>query len=221
MQIILLGPPGSGKGTQARLLSEKLKIPHISTGDILREAIKDKVDLGKRAQKFLEKGELVPDKIILGIIQRRLRQSDCRNGFLLDGFPRTIAQAKGLNRILEKMKRDIDSVIKLNVSDKLVTRRLLNRLTCVRCDANFNLDSNPSKIKKRCDLCGGKLEHRTDDTEEVIRKRLRVYYQQTESLRDHYEKQGKLVVVNGEGKVEQTAKGIVKILKRQKVRSFE
>jgi adenylate kinase len=213
MRTIFLGPPGSGKGTQAKLLSEKLRIPHISTGDILREAIKDKTDLGKGAQSFLERGELVPDQIMLGIVKQRLKEADCQNGFLLDGFPRTIAQAKDLDRTLKEIGQDIDLVVELKVSDKLAVERLLNRLTCVGCDTNFNLDSNPPKVKERCDFCGGRLEHRTDDTEEIIKRRLKLYHQQIDPIKDYYKEQGKLVIVKGEDKVEKTLSQILKIIK--------
>ncbi|MCJ7508452.1 MAG: adenylate kinase [candidate division Zixibacteria bacterium] len=215
MQIILLGPPGSGKGTQARLLSDKLRIPHISTGDILRESIKHGTDLGKKAAGFLEKGELVPDQVMLKIVEERLEKSDCENGFLLDGFPRTIAQTKDLDNVLKKISRDIDLVVELEVRDNVVVKRLLNRLICVGCDANFNLDSNPPKIKERCDTCGGKLEYRADDSEEVIKRRLKIYHQQVNPIKDYYKKQGKLVVVNGEGKAEETLKQILKIVENR------
>jgi len=215
MLVILLGPPGSGKGTQARSLSEKLKIPHISTGDILRESIKLNTDLGRKASRFLEKGELVPDQVMLKIVEERLRKTDCENGFLLDGFPRTIAQTKDLDNVLKKISRDINLVVELEVRDNVVVERLLSRLICVGCDANFNLDSNPPKIKERCDSCGGKLEYRTDDSEEVIRRRLKVYHEQIEPIKDYYKKQGKLVVVNGEGKAEETLKQILEMIKKR------
>jgi adenylate kinase len=215
MQVILLGPPGSGKGTQARSLSEKLKIPHISTGDILRESVKHGTTLGKKASRFLEKGELVPDQVMLKIVEERLGESDCENGFLLDGFPRTVAQTRDLDNVLKKISRDIDLVVELGVRDSMVVKRLLNRLICVGCDISFNLDTNPPKIKERCNFCGGKLEYRTDDSEEVIRRRLKVYHQQIEPIKDYYKKQGKLVVANGEGKAEETLKQILEMIEKR------
>ena len=215
MRIILLGLPGSGKGTQAKLLSFKLRIPHISTGDILRDAIKNNTDLGDKAKSFLEKGGLVPDQVILGIIKKRLEKPDCQNGFLLDGFPRTILQAEGLDGILKQVGKSIDLVIELKVPDSLAVERLLTRLTCVRCGANFNLDSNAPEIKGRCDFCGGGLKHRIDDTEEVIKNRLKVYHQQTSPIEKYYKRQGILVEVKGEGKADMILEQILKILEKK------
>ena len=213
MQIILLGPPGSGKGTQARLLSGKLRILHISTGDILREAVKGNTDTGSKAKVFLDKGELVPDQIILGMIKQRLGEPDSKGGFLLDGFPRTIPQAESLDEILKKIGKGIDVVVELEVSDNLATQRLLNRSTCTKCGANFNPNSIHPKVKGRCDFCGGELKHRTDDTQEVIKSRLKVYHQETEPIKDYYKKQGKLAVVGGEDGVGVVIERILKTLK--------
>ncbi len=215
MQIILLGPPGSGKGTQAGLVSLKLSIPHISSGDMLRETIKEGSDLGRKAKSFLDQGELVPDEVILGIIKRRIGRQDCQGGFLLDGFPRTTSQAKALDETLTGMKRGVDVVIDLKVSDKLAAERLSGRLTCVRCGANFNLDTSLPKTKGRCDMCGGELEHRTDDTGEVIKNRLKVYHCQTEPIEEYYKRQGKLVEVQGEGRADAVSRKIFQILKKK------
>ena len=215
MQIILLGPPGSGKGTQARLLSEKLSISHISTGGILREAVKGNTELGSKAKVFLDKGELVPDQIILGMVKQRLGEPDCSVGFLLDGFPRTIPQAESLDGILKEIGKGIDVVVELEVSDNLATQRLLNRSTCVKCGVNFNPNGIHPEVEGRCDFCGGELKHRTDDTPEVIENRLRVYHQETEPIKDYYKKQDKLAMVKGEDGVGVVIERILKTLKER------
>ena len=197
------------------MLSEKLKIPHISTGDMLREATQKKTDLGKQAKLFLDKGELVSDQIVLGIVEQRIKQPDCNRGFLLDGFPRTIAQTKALDRILGEMGKSIDVVIELDIPDDLAIKRMLNRLSCMQCSANFNSDTNPSKTEGKCDFCGGKLIHRTDDTDEVIKGRLGIFHQEVEPIEKYYAKQDKSAIISGEDKTDKVLERILKVLKER------
>lgn len=198
MNLVLLGPPGSGKGTLAKLLSSELNIPHISTGDILREEAKLGTFLGKKVKLFMEKGELVPDQIILEVMKKRIRKSDCQKGFLLDGFPRTTTQALGLDDMLKSWTKNIDLVLKFDVSDDCVFRRLGGRLICSGCGADFNLYSKPPQKDLVCDFCGSQLYQRPDDVQEVILNRLKVYKEQTVPIEEYYNKQGKLRRVAGE-----------------------
>jgi adenylate kinase len=198
MNLVLLGPPGSGKGTLAKLLSSELDIPHISTGDILREEAKLGTFLGKKVKLFMEKGELVPDQIILEVMKKRIRKSDCQKGFLLDGFPRTTTQALGLDDMLKSWTKNIDLVLKFDVSDDCVFRRLGGRLICSGCGADFNLYSKPPQKDLICDFCGSQLYQRPDDVQEVILNRLKVYKEQTVPIEEYYNKQGKLRRVAGE-----------------------
>jgi len=198
MNLVLLGPPGSGKGTLAKLLSSELDIPHISTGDILREEAKLGTFLGKKVKLFMEKGELVPDQIILEVMKKRIRKSDCQKGFLLDGFPRTTTQALGLDDMLKSWTKNIDLVLKFDVSDDCVFRRLGGRLICSGCGADFNLYSKPPQKDLVCDFCGSQLYQRPDDVQEVILNRLKVYKEQTVPIEEYYNKQGKLRRVAGE-----------------------
>lgn len=187
MKIVMLGPPGAGKGTYASRLTVKLGIPHISTGDMVREEIKRQTDLGKKIKEYSDKGALVPDEIIIKILAERLGKPDCAKGFILDGFPRTINQAEALERITE-----IDLVINLNVPDEIIITRLSNRLICSKCGAIYNLLTLKPKKEGICDKCGGKLYQREDDKPEVIKERLDVYRRQTEPLIGYYSKKGLL-----------------------------
>jgi len=198
MNLVLLGPPGSGKGTLAKLLSSELKIPHISTGDILREEAKLETYLGKKVKPFMEKGELVPDQIILEVMKERIRKPDGQKGFLLDGFPRTIPQALGIDEMLKELTKSIDLMLKLEVSEDCVLKRLGGRLICSRCGADFNRYTKPPQHDLICDLCGGELYQRPDDAPEVILNRLKVYKEETLPIEEYYDKQGKLRKVNGE-----------------------
>ncbi len=203
MRLILLGPPGSGKGTQANMLQEKFNIPKISTGDILRAAVEDNTDLGKQAKSFMDKGELVPDEIVIDLIKERIVEPDCEAGYILDGFPRTIVQAEKLGETLVAMDREIDLVVDLEVDPEELLIRLAGRSTCKNCGAMFHQTSHPPKAAGVCDECGGKLYQRNDDNKETIVKRLEVYNKETAPLKDFYREQGKLKSVQGRGGMEE------------------
>ena len=199
MRLILLGPPGSGKGTQANLLQDKFKIPKISTGDILRAAVEDGTELGNQARKFMDKGELVPDEVVISLIKERIVEPDCESGFILDGFPRTIVQAEKLGETLEAMGQDIDSVLDLEVDRDELLVRLTGRRTCKSCGAMFHRTSHPPKVEEICDECGGELYQRPDDNKETIVKRLKIYEKETAPLKEFYKKRGKLKTIQGYG----------------------
>jgi adenylate kinase len=212
MILVLLGPPGSGKGTLAKLLSSELNIPHISTGDILREEAKLGTFLGKKVKLFMEKGELVPDQIILAVMKERIRKPNCQKGFLLDGFPRTTPQALGLDDMLESSTKSIDLVLKFDVSDECVLKRLGGRLICSGCGAFFNLYTKPPQKDLICDLCGSQLHQRPDDAQGVILNRLKVYKAQTIPIEEYYNKQGKLRKVEGELDPDSILRNVLNIL---------
>lgn len=199
MRLILLGPPGSGKGTQSNLLQDKFGIPKISTGDILRASVKDDTELGKKAKRFMDKGELVPDEVVICLIKERIVEPDCEAGYILDGFPRTIVQAEKLEETLAEMGQDIDSVVDLVVDRKELLIRLSGRRTCKNCGAMFHQTSHLPKVAGVCDACGGPLYQRPDDNEETIVKRLEVYSKETAPLREFYRKRGKLKTIQGRG----------------------
>jgi adenylate kinase len=209
MNLILLGPPGAGKGTQAQMIVDRYHIPQISTGDILRAAVKGKTSLGATAKEFMDQGKLVPDELVIGIIEERLKASDCRQGFILDGFPRTIAQAEALQPILAKMGKSIDHVINIEVDDEELVRRLTGRRTCKNCGAMFHLIFYPAKKEGMCDRCGGLLYQREDDKEETIRTRLKEYQQQTAPLIQYYQEKKKLRSIPGVGEQNQISERIV------------
>ena len=198
MNLILLGAPGAGKGTQAELLVNKLSIPAISTGNMLREAIAKGTELGKKAKQYMDEGALVPDELILGIVADRVAQPDCRNGFILDGVPRTLAQAEAL----EAKGVRIDHVISIEVDDKEIEGRMTGRRVCAKCGASYHVVVNPPKTEGVCDLCGGELVIRKDDAPETVRHRLEVYHASTEVLKDFYGKLGRLRTVNGSQSIE-------------------
>lgn len=212
MNIMLFGAPGAGKGTQAKFLIEKYGIPQISTGDILRAAIKEGTPMGLEAKKFMDEGKLVPDSTIIGIIRDRLSQEDCKKGFILDGFPRTIAQAEALEVLLKEMGITLDKVISLNVPDELIVGRVTGRKVCPVCGASFHVEFNPPKVEGKCDYCGGELITRKDDNEETVTKRLKEYHSQTAPLFDFYKKRDVLVEIDGTKEVETITKEIFSIL---------
>ena len=203
MDFILLGPPGAGKGTQAKLMTDKWNTPQVSTGDILRAAVREGTELGVEAKGFMDRGELVPDRVVIGIIAERLREDDAADGFILDGFPRTIPQAEALQKILDELGRNIDHVISIEVDDEELVTRLTGRRMCKGCGESFHVVFNPSAKEGICDRCGGELYQRDDDTEETIRQRLAVYSEQTQPLIAYYEKQGKLRRIEGTGSIEE------------------
>jgi len=203
MNLVLLGPPGAGKGTQAQMIVERFRIPQISTGDILRKAVKEGSPLGKEAKAFMDQGQLVPDKVVIGIIDERLREPDCGPGFILDGFPRTIAQAEALQPILTGIGKSIDHVINIEVDPEELVRRLTGRRTCKDCGAMFHILFQPTKQEGICDRCGGTLYQREDDKEETIRTRLKEYERQTSPLIQYYQLKSTLRSIQGVGGPEQ------------------
>lgn len=199
MRFILLGPPGAGKGTQAQKLSQNYQIPQISTGDILRQAVKDGTATGKKAKAYMDRGDLVPDDVILGIINDRIRAEDCQNGYIFDGFPRTVAQAEGLDVLLQQLKTPLDAVVYIDVPDEDVVVRLSGRRTCKNCGALYHIRYNPSATEGICDTCGGDLFQRDDDNETTIRQRLSVYHAQTSPLIHYYAQRNLVKTVAGAG----------------------
>jgi len=199
MRIVLLGPPGAGKGTQAKSLAERLSLPHISTGDILRQNVKEGTGLGKEAKDFMERGLLVPDELMSKMLLDRFSQSDIKKGFILDGYPRNLAQAKTLEDIFKQKGLDIDMVVYLDSSDSVIIQRLTGRLVCSSCGANFHATNMPPKKKGACDKCGAPLFQRNDDKEETIRKRLEVYKNEVSSLIKYYQEKKKLYRLKADG----------------------
>lgn len=216
MNIILLGPPGGGKGTQAERIVEKYGIPHIATGDILRDAVAKGTELGKKAKEYMDKGELVPDEIVIGIVKERLKQPDCEKGFLLDGFPRTIKQAEALDEMLKELGKSIDAVIYIDVPEEEVVKRIAYRRVCRNCGAVYNLIYSPPKEDNKCDKCGGELYQRDDDKEEVVRQRFKVYMENTAPLIEYYEKRGILYRVDGTKSIDEVWQQIDDILQKLK-----
>jgi len=200
MRIILLGPPGAGKGTQAVMLMKEFAVPHISTGDIFRAAIKEGTELGKKAKEYMNQGQLVPDEIVIGIVQERLTQDDCKEGFILDGFPRTVPQADALQEALKSLAMELNAVVNLVVSENELVTRLSGRRVCKNCGATYHVKFSPAQKAGVCDACGKELYQRDDDQEETIRKRLEVYNKQTAPLIDYYAKTGLLKTILGDGK---------------------
>jgi adenylate kinase len=212
MYLILFGAPGVGKGTQAKMISTKFSIPQISTGDILREAIKNGTELGEEAKKYMEKGHLVPDDLMLKIIQKRCDRNDCENGFILDGFPRTIQQAEGLAQLNEETKRPPFTLIEIIVPDKVIIDRLTSRKTCTSCGADYNELTNPAPENNECTVCGGVISTRHDDNEETIQNRLKVYREQTAPVKHFYEERGRFISVDGNRSVEEVHQEIIAAL---------
>jgi adenylate kinase len=212
MDLILLGPPGSGKGTQAQKIVERYRIPQISTGDILRAAVKEQTPLGKEAKAYMDQGKLVPDEVVVGIVRERLKAPDCKKGFILDGFPRTVPQAEALEATLRAMNRRIDHVVSIEVNNEELLKRLTGRRTCRGCGAMNHLVFDPPKKEGVCDRCGGELYQRADDKEETITERLKVYEAQTAPLIAYYRDKGSLRTIDGVGAMEQIFQAIVKVV---------
>lgn len=212
MRIVLLGAPGAGKGTQAEVLSEKLKIPHISTGDIFRNNIKNGTELGRKAKEYIDRGMLVPDEITIKIVEERLKEADCKNGFILDGFPRTIPQAEALEDVLSRLGISLDLVVNIFVTDEKIIERLSGRRVCQKCGKSYHIKYNPPSVEGECDDCKSKVIQRDDDKKETVVSRIKTYHRQTEPLIDYYRKKGLLLTVEGQEKIEDTTKEVMKAL---------
>ena len=213
MKLILLGPPGAGKGTQAKMLTEEFGIPQISTGDILRAAVKDGTPMGVKAKSFMDAGGLVPDEVVIGIVSERLQQADCDAGFILDGFPRTVPQADALGANLQKLDKNLDAVVSLDVDIEALVERLTGRRTCKDCGRGYHIAFDPSKTENVCDACSGELVQRDDDQEATIRKRLDVYHEQTSPLTEYYAAAGLLQSLDGMQQIDIVQQQMLELLK--------
>jgi adenylate kinase len=213
LYIILLGAPGAGKGTQAVMLSEKLKITQVASGDLFRQALQKETELGKKAKVYMEKGQLVPDEITIQMVLERLSSPDLKNGAILDGFPRNIKQAEALDKAMAAGKKKIDKVVYIKVSEKELLKRLSGRWICRNCQAPYHEVDSPPKAKGKCDRCGGELYQRADDNTETVKKRLKVYFAETMPLIDYYKKAGKLLEIEGEGSTDEVNRRIVTALR--------
>ncbi|MGN0382836.1 MAG: adenylate kinase [Eubacterium sp.] len=212
MKIIMLGAPGAGKGTQAKMIADKYHVPHISTGDIFRANIKNGTELGNKAKSYMDKGLLVPDELVVDLVIDRFKEEDCKNGYVLDGFPRTIPQAEALDAALAKLGEKVDYAINVEVPDENIVRRMSGRRACVGCGATYHIVHIPTKVEGICDRCGGELILRDDDKPETVMKRLDVYHEQTQPLIDYYTSQGVLVEVDGTQDMKDVFQAIVNIL---------
>ncbi len=211
MNIILFGPPGAGKGTQAKKMVDFYGIPQISTGDILRANVREGTELGLAAKSYMDKGDLVPDEVLIGIIKNRLKEQDCKKGFILDGYPRTVPQADALAVILDEIEKPIDVVLNFKVSDKELVERISSRLMC-NCGASYHRTLNPPKKEGVCDICGGEVFQRADDKEEAVQNRLKVYKKQTQPLINYYENQGILITLDGMKDIDEVFEDIKAVL---------
>jgi adenylate kinase len=212
MNLVMLGPPGAGKGTQAALLAEKIKVPHVATGDLFRTALKEETELGLTAKSYMERGELVPDEVTVAMVRERLLEPDCDTGVILDGFPRTVEQAEALEGILADQGKAIDAALFIDAAEDELVRRLSSRWTCRNCQAVYNVISNPPREEGRCDVCGGELYQRPDDVPETVRNRIRVYWDQTSPLVEYYRGKGLLITIESEGGIENVQGKILKAL---------
>lgn len=213
MYILLMGPPGAGKGTQAAKLVEEFKIPHISTGDMFRQAVKEGTPLGKQAKEFMDAGKLVPDSVTIGIVKERLAKADCKKGFILDGFPRTLEQAEALGKTLRTLNITLTRVVNINVPHGDLVSRVTGRRICKSCGRAFHVEFNPSTKGENCDACGGQLYQRADDSEATVVNRLSVYDAQTQPLIAYYEQQGLYTEIDGRQPIDEVYEGVVKSLK--------
>ena len=213
MKIIMLGAPGAGKGTQAKRIAKKYDIPHISTGDIFRANIKEKTELGNKAKEYMDRGELVPDDITIGMLLDRIHKADCKNGFVLDGFPRTIPQAKSLSEALSKLNEKIDYAINIDVPDDSIITRMSGRRACLSCGSTYHIKYSAPKKENICDNCGSELVIRDDDKPETVKKRLDVYHKQTQPLIDYYDNENILASVDGTKDMEEVFIDIISVLK--------
>ncbi len=212
MNLIMLGPPGAGKGTQAAMLAERLGIPHVASGDLFREALQAETELGLMAKSYMDRGELVPDEVTIAMIRERLLKPDCGNGVILDGFPRTIEQAEALKELLAEQGKMIDAALFIDASEDELVRRLSSRWTCRNCQAIYNLISNPPKQEGKCEVCGGELCQRSDDTPQTVRNRIRIYWEQTSPLTNYYRDEGLLITIESEGGIERVQEKILEAL---------
>lgn len=213
VQVVFLGAPGSGKGTQADILAEKLNIPHVDTGSMLRTAVAEGTEYGKIAHGYMEQGQLVPPEIVIGIIKERLEKADCKNGFILDGFPRNTVQAEGLDAILKEIKKEITTVLNIDVDENILTDRLVYRRTCGNCSAKYNLKFSPPKDETKCDKCGGELTQRSDDNLENTKRRFKTYKDETEPLIMYYNNKGLLKNIDGNTSIDNIFDEILKAIK--------
>lgn len=216
MRIILLGPPGAGKGTQAAGIVEKYNIPHISTGDIFRKNIKEGTELGKKAKGYIDQGLLVPDELTVGLVTDRIAQSDCEKGFMLDGFPRNVAQAQHLDEYLKEVGISLDKVVNIEVDKDILVGRAVGRRICKSCGATYHVEFNPSKVDGVCDVCGGELYQRADDNEETVSKRIQVYLDETKPLVNYYSEEGIIANINGQQSIDNVFGDIVEALGSEK-----
>lgn len=212
MKIIMLGAPGAGKGTQAKMIAAKYNIPHISTGDIFRANIKNGTELGAKAKEYMDKGLLVPDELVVDLVIDRFKEPDCENGYVLDGFPRTIPQAEALDKALTAIGENVDYAINVEVPDENIVRRMGGRRACVGCGATYHIVYSPTKVEGKCDTCGGELIIRDDDKPETVQNRLSVYHEQTQPLIDYYTNKGIIAEVDGTVDMKDVFEAIVKIL---------
>ena len=212
MFIVLLGAPGAGKGTQASVISQKLNLPHLATGDLFRQAVQKESKLGQTVRGYMDKGLLAPDEVTIQVVSERLNEPDCKNGCLLDGFPRTVEQAKALDKALAQRGSALDMGLYIEVPEQELLKRLLGRWICRQCQTPYHEISSPPKVKGKCDKCGGELYQRADDTEATVKERLKVYFAQTTPVLDYYQNQGKLVKVDGKKTIKEVSKDIVEML---------
>lgn len=212
MRLVLLGPPGAGKGTQASVITAKYDIPHISTGEILRANIKEKTELGEKAKEYMDKGLLVPDDLVVSLVEDRILEDDCKDGFLLDGFPRTVDQADALDDVLNKMGLKLDNVINIDVDEKVLINRAVGRRVCKNCGATYHVEFNAPKEENKCDICGNNLTHRDDDKEETVAQRIKVYIKDTKPLINYYKEKDLILDINGNQTIKEVSKDVIKAL---------